>query len=61
MRLMCSGCGRQVGAGRYYRTGDTCGAEVVTRPALIARIKGRALWVARRVEKCTGLLLKGSK
>jgi hypothetical protein len=56
VKLLCSGCGRQVGAGRYYRTGDTCGQLVITRPASIEKVGKRLIWRAGSAHHCTGLL-----
>lgn len=56
MKLQCSNCGRKVGAGRYYRRGDTCGAWIVLREARIFKADGRLVFLNSVRNRCMGTL-----
>jgi hypothetical protein len=61
MRLICSGCGRQVGAGRYYRTGDACGVELIKRKASIRKTSRGLVWINQITARCLGTLSRVGK
>ena len=58
MTLTCTVCGRRVGAGRYYRTGDRCNQPVEVTKAAIVPVgrKGDVAWLPRVMRVCAGEL-----
>lgn len=57
MTLACTGCGREVPAGRWEHEGDACGARIITREAKIYKgPDGDLVWQQQETVPCTGLL-----